>query len=58
MKKICTKCEEAKDISEFHKDKTKKLGVGFVCKICKKEYQKRSNSKKSNKLIEELLCQK
>jgi hypothetical protein len=32
--KTCGQCKTAKQISEFHKDKTKKFGVSGVCKPC------------------------
>ena len=35
MKK-CSKCGEQKPLSEFHKDKNRKLGVRVYCKICSK----------------------
>jgi hypothetical protein len=33
MKK-CTKCGEQKPLSEFHKDKTAKMGIRSICKKC------------------------
>jgi hypothetical protein len=36
-KKICSKCKIEKDKSEFHKDKSKKDGLDFLCKQCIKE---------------------
>ena len=38
MKKICNKCNEEKEISDFYKDKTKKDGYMKSCKSCKKDY--------------------
>jgi hypothetical protein len=35
-RKICSKCKIEKDICEFHKHPTSKLGVRGVCKICRK----------------------
>jgi hypothetical protein len=37
-KKICSKCKEEKNISEFYIDKTKIDGLYSCCKICKKSY--------------------
>jgi superfamily II helicase len=34
--KVCTKCHEEKEISEFYKLKNGKYGVESVCKFCKK----------------------
>lgn len=35
--KTCGHCATTKQISEFHKDKTKKFGVSSTCKECAKE---------------------
>ena len=32
--KICTKCKESKELTEFHKHKSAKDGVQHYCKIC------------------------
>ncbi len=32
--KTCTKCGETKGLLSFNKDKTKKFGVGSICKPC------------------------
>lgn len=34
MKKICTKCNNEKETSEFHKSKDGKFGVRAICKEC------------------------
>lgn len=34
-KKFCHSCKTEKDISEFHKNKSKKIGLGSYCKDCK-----------------------
>jgi hypothetical protein len=44
--KNCTKCGEQKPLSEFYKDKNRKLGVRVYCKNCSKlkpEERKRYN---------------
>lgn len=38
LSKICTKCRENKDISEFPRDKYKKDGFSTQCKNCHREY--------------------
>ena len=38
MKKICSKCKEEKDDSEFAKRKDRKSGLYSCCKICKNTY--------------------
>lgn len=47
--KICSKCKEAKQLSEFSKDKNKKDGLGHYCKNCQKiymaKYQKTAKGK-------------
>ena len=37
--KICTKCKEPKDVSEFSKNKCRKDGLGDWCKSCIKRYR-------------------
>jgi len=37
--KICTKCDQAKDESEFCKDKAQKDGLCTQCKMCRIAYQ-------------------
>lgn len=34
MKKVCSKCEEEKDSSEFHSDRSKRDGLYCSCKSC------------------------
>jgi len=36
--KRCTKCGEAKSLSDFHKNKGKKDGLNYRCKICRANY--------------------
>jgi hypothetical protein len=48
MKK-CYKCQEVKNESEFHKDRTKKDGLDSCCKECKKQYDKERDSKPERK---------
>jgi len=43
--KICSKCNEEKDICEFGKDTTRKNGVSYLCKKC---LIKKSNKYKNN----------
>lgn len=37
MMKHCPKCHKDLPTSEFHRNKAKKDGLGYVCKICRKE---------------------
>jgi len=52
--KRCSCCGEVKPISEFHKHKDGKFGVGGYCKVCKrlkqKEYQER---RKRTRLVDD-----
>ncbi len=32
--KVCTKCKEIKQLSEFHRDRNTKDGLSYPCKIC------------------------
>lgn len=38
--KICNRCKETKELSEFWKDKRKKDGYSIVCKDCRKKATK------------------
>lgn len=38
--KICGQCGQCKNLSEFHKDKTKKFGVSSTCKDCAKAHSR------------------
>ena len=49
MKK-CTKCGETKELSEFGKDKTRKLGLNPYCKSCYKELNKKWRLKNKGKI--------
>jgi hypothetical protein len=40
MQKICSKCKDEKDTSEFNKNSTKKDGLQYICKVCQAEYTK------------------
>jgi len=37
---VCSKCNKEKNFSEFHKDKSKRLGFKTMCKLCTKKYRK------------------
>ena len=54
--KICPKCEQEKELSEFHKAKNHKDGFRSICKKCIQEYGKlyrRDNTKKLKKWRDE-----
>jgi len=38
MKKTCSKCGESKSLESFSKNKTKKDGLNYECKDCRKTY--------------------
>jgi hypothetical protein len=38
MIKQCTKCKETKEVSEFHRDKSRKDGLRNICKVCVVSY--------------------
>lgn len=40
--KICCHCQVKKDLSDFHKDSSKKDGLNITCKPCRREICKRS----------------
>lgn len=41
--RVCSKCGVEKPLEDFHKDKTKTLNRGYVCKKCVSKYQKSRN---------------
>lgn len=45
MNKKCTKCEEIKNLDQFHKDKSCKDGLRSWCKNCVSEYKKENKEK-------------
>lgn len=50
--KICTKCGEEKELSEFHKRKTIKDGHALQCKKCKSIYDRKYREDNEEKLKE------
>lgn len=40
MKKVCSKCDAEKDVSEFHKDQSRKDGLYIRCKECRSKAEK------------------
>jgi RNA recognition motif-containing protein len=40
MTLTCSKCDEVKDVSEFHKDASISRGYAYICKACKKLLQR------------------
>jgi len=53
MKKICSKCKEEKELTDFHFNKTRKSGLHHYCKSCHSIYRKNTYSyiKNRNKRI-------
>lgn len=47
--KTCNKCGEVKSLDEFYKDKTKKDGYYYPCKMCIKQYRQSKKIKEYNK---------
>lgn len=50
MIKICPKCKIEKDLSEFHKDKTRMDGHTHHCKECRKIYSKKYRKENTDKI--------
>ncbi len=48
--KICCKCKQEKDLTQFNKNKSKKDGLGTECKICMKELRRSYRSRNREKL--------
>ena len=44
--KICTKCKRELDITNFSKRKDTKDGLNYICKGCKREYDKEFDERK------------
>lgn len=44
--KVCIKCGEEKDITEFHKQKSGTYGVNSYCKFCRKSLSKQEKLKR------------
>lgn len=42
MAKTCTKCGEEKSLEDFHKNKSRKDGLYFYCKACRREYYQKN----------------
>ena len=45
LQKKCSTCGETKDIDCFYKDKGRKDGHEYVCKVCRRERQRRSKDR-------------
>jgi hypothetical protein len=54
--KTCGQCGASKSVSEFHKDKTKKFGVGNTCKVCAKSISKDYYYKNSEHIKRRVTC--
>jgi len=44
--KCCSKCSKEQPLSEFYKKPTAVSGLDYLCKTCRKEYQKEYNVKR------------
>lgn len=47
--KKCSICKEEKLLTEFNKNKSNNDGLDYVCKCCRKEFNKKSYFKKNPK---------
>ena len=50
--KICHTCQQAKELTEFHKDRTAKDGLASSCKICRNAAKRNTTKFTSVKLKE------
>lgn len=50
--RICYKCKEEKELTEFHKDKTQCEGHSYECKKCKSEIRKQKRKENPEKYRE------
>lgn len=44
-KRFCSKCKKYKSLKNFHKDKNRKLGLDYTCKVCRLNYRKVNKSR-------------
>jgi predicted GIY-YIG superfamily endonuclease len=51
--KTCSKCKEEKPFSEFFKDRSRKDGLYYYCKVCRAEIAKSYYKKNKEKIIEQ-----
>lgn len=61
MTKFCNKCKQEKDLSKFHKNKTRKDGYSTWCKSCDKEYNRKyyeQNKDKRHQQVKEWTLEK
>jgi hypothetical protein len=49
MAKYCRKCGEYRELSEFHKDRSKKDGLASCCNTCAKEYRALTKSQQQRR---------
>lgn len=60
--KICYRCKENKDVSEYHKNKFNKSGLGSYCRNCKKlirrEERKRNGLSPKQKIYNKTFLEK
>lgn len=50
MLKVCTKCKETKDTTEFGRHRRAKDGLSWICKDCNKEHTKKWASENQDKV--------
>lgn len=46
--KICTRCEEPRELEDFHLDSTRPSGLQSICRYCKKEIDASRQEEKRN----------
>jgi len=46
MRRVCKKCGVEKELEEFHKQKSCKLGYRFICHDCYKKYRRNYENSK------------
>lgn len=50
MKQVCRICKVSKELTDYHKDPSKKIGVCNVCKSCRKELNRLTQIKRTEKM--------
>ena len=49
--KSCSKCKKEKDYSAFNKDSSRKDGMSYACKVCRRESGRHYKQKNKDKLL-------
>jgi hypothetical protein len=54
--KTCSQCKKTRSVDEFDKDKTRRDGLSYHCKVCRSKYKKRSRNFSVDPNLKEKTC--